>query len=739
MAKTKKIDDRVEIAAEGRAISSQNGSKIIGAITYLLDVVANSGILSPEDLQHMFSVVTDPGVQVPAHVNQNASGEPSGDLSGEPSGELSGELSGDLGKQSIQAESTAPIQASSCCLLTAIETRVWDSNLYSALDVYRMKSREVLFMSDDMFARAKYPKDRAKTLVGFIDDLVSFLTEAAQKYKPEYREGSDQEFRFGIPMMMAAREAEVQAGRFTDSLERRTWSSRLDTTIDIFKSYFGDLIRFPDAAIENNYNVKDRPAAVAKILKELKTALTDIIESFPIVLRACNDADRGKEEMMQLAAKEDNGEQVILEVVGLQLSAQDPSKLNRRPMEGMLFPIDSPSEATPAVGPGLPLFVPRNVAMDLVSRVSGLPLDAHDSLAKHANKQIVGVINAASIEGNEFRVNGYLYDWSNPEMVSLIAANKASLGMSMNAMAKGSPRDVNGRKVFYVESLQLMGANILKSNKATFTGTNLISAAGIIKENDENAEENNEENDFSSPDFDSIVGQLNKITSEELDPDDWDLTELPIDLDELLDEVVDLPEEEDRSLDNSYETNPLAVFDSESEEEEESDASDTEIQLSRVTNMTELEKLSAQMNSFAASVNETLGHLVQAQSVLADDYEQRQQLAAIQAAQQEQEDARYAAESIADLTIAKLQSMGMLSQQPIAAAGQDIPARRTVAIAASASTTTTEQPANQDLLLQLAGIDGQLNVLEDIPGTGEKMNALVQQAAEIRAKLGHRN
>jgi hypothetical protein len=675
--------ETVEIAAVGKAISSQNGTKIIGAISYLLDVVANSGILSPEDLQQMFSTVAAPGVIPPAHINENDSGEPSGDLSLQAAAEIP-----------VQPDTTSEseqIQASSCCLLTTIEKRTWQNNLSTAMDIYRMRIRDVLFMSDDMLVRENYPKDRAKTLGGFTDDLIGFLTDAAKKYKAEYRGNGfmrEMSFPMPMPMMMAAREAEVQAGRFTDSIERRTWNSRLDSTIDIFMSYFSDLVKFTDTEIDSMYQVKDRPAAIAKILKELKTALSDIVDSFPICLRSVNDADRGK-KVMQLSAQDADTEEIVLELVGLQLSAQDPAQLNRRPMEGMLFPIDSPSEATPAVGPGLPLFVPRSVAMGLVGRVSGLPLDADESLSKHANKQIVGVINAASIEGNEFRVNGYIYDWSNPEMAALISANKQSLGMSMNAMAKGSPRDVDGRKVFFVDSLELMGANILKSSKATFTGTNLISAAALDEENAESVSENAAENDFVSPDFDSIVGQLNELTEgEDFEADDLELDELLIDLDETVEVELDLPDDsgETEDLDDS----------SESEDFDDSEAStedpelDTEIQLSQTEIMTDIERLSQQVEQFAANVNETLGHVVQAQSVLNEDYASRQQQAAIQAAQQEQEDASYAAESIADLTISKLLAMGLI-QQPIAAsattvpAPNEIPARRTVAIAAAAA------------------------------------------------------
>jgi Sec-independent protein translocase protein TatA len=145
----------------------------------------------------------------------------------------------------------------------------------------------------------------------------------------------------------------------------------------------------------------------------------------------------------------------------------------------VLFRIDEPSESAPSVGPGLPLYVPKAVAEEALSTVSGLPLDAHDNLSQHSNPDIAGVMLSASIQGNDFRVSGYLYDWSQSDKVAKIAANKEQLGMSMNANAIGHEAEVDGRKVFWVDKLELLGANILFSEKATYRQTRLLSAGGV--------------------------------------------------------------------------------------------------------------------------------------------------------------------------------------------------------------------------------------------------------------------
>lgn len=170
---------------------------------------------------------------------------------------------------------------------------------------------------------------------------------------------------------------------------------------------------------------------------------------------------------------------------GLLIAAQSNSPENidnRHPFEGILFKIDQPSEASPSIGPSLPLYIPSNVAQLAVNTVNGLPLDAHESLRQHSNQDITGVILSAQIKDDDFIVKGYLWPWSKPNKVEQIAANARDLGMSMNAIAKGRKAEQNGRQVFFVENLKLLGANILYSDRATFRQTRVSAAADSSNE-----------------------------------------------------------------------------------------------------------------------------------------------------------------------------------------------------------------------------------------------------------------
>jgi hypothetical protein len=165
----------------------------------------------------------------------------------------------------------------------------------------------------------------------------------------------------------------------------------------------------------------------------------------------------------------------VVEVEARGLNIQNHG--NRMPFEGILFRIDEASETAPSKGSTLPLFIPREVAeraVDSVLQAEGLPLDADDSLTQHANNQIAGIMTRAEIRGKDFLVRGHLFPWSQKEKLDLIVANKDRLGMSMNARARGREAEVDGQKVFYIEELDLLGANILYSDHATYQKTRVF-------------------------------------------------------------------------------------------------------------------------------------------------------------------------------------------------------------------------------------------------------------------------
>ncbi len=186
---------------------------------------------------------------------------------------------------------------------------------------------------------------------------------------------------------------------------------------------------------------------------------------------AQEEAIQASEQMLTLPLLQEEG------TIALQIEAKarfDTSATNERIVEGILFKIDSPSEAIPNVGPGLPLYIPRNVALEALAGLDltrPKPLDAHNSLSQHASTEIVGAMTSAKITGNDFWVTGVLWDYNQPDKVEAISASQDHLGMSVNATAEGHPTEIDGRSVWQVDRLRILGANILFAEKATFKKT----------------------------------------------------------------------------------------------------------------------------------------------------------------------------------------------------------------------------------------------------------------------------
>ena len=186
--------------------------------------------------------------------------------------------------------------------------------------------------------------------------------------------------------------------------------------------------------------------------------------------------------------------------------------VNKHPVRGVLFKVDRPSESAPMIGTGHPLYISRKVAEEAVKKVAGLPLDAHDSLSAHANDQIVGVMVSAEIIGEDFVIQGHLWPYNNKNKVDLICSRQEDLGMSMNAYASGHIANLDGREVFWIDKLELLGANILFGAKATYKNTSLAASNteqlnAIIAAEQETDMESNMESNF----VEMIASQFKKI------------------------------------------------------------------------------------------------------------------------------------------------------------------------------------------------------------------------------------
>lgn len=185
---------------------------------------------------------------------------------------------------------------------------------------------------------------------------------------------------------------------------------------------------------------------------------------------------------------------------------------NKSPFQGVLFPIGQVSESAPAKGSDTPLYVPIEVArevVDFINASDGLPLDASPDLSGHNDKGVVGIMNKAEIVDNNLIVYGHLFPFNNPEMVSLIKSEKNNLGMSINAIAQGIKTVIDGVNVFSIKNLKPLGANILKAVRATWKNTAVLQAS-----ENENEDEDNENNNLNMIDYEKDIYRQNCLNDE---------------------------------------------------------------------------------------------------------------------------------------------------------------------------------------------------------------------------------
>lgn len=311
-------------------------------------------------------------------------------------------------------------------------------------------------------------------------------------------------------MMPADKATEVKASAmdgeqlesFSTVVARTAWMASLDQCFQVFHNRFVCLHADRLTDLQEAYGQDvDRKLEIEKLINELAQYLIGLHHIYPPnpeevrvnpapivhpeapeVTEAIATAEPLAPEMpVQLSAVAGVDLSFECPAIPIQASAEMPELENRYPVRGVLFRVGEASEATPAIGPGLPIYIPEEVAQSVIDTIAGLPLDCHDSLSQHASRESFGVIMSAGIQGKDFVIEGYLHDWSQPEKVQLIQSQRDRLGMSMDASAIGYETTIDGRPVFYVSRLKLKGATILFSDKATYRQTRLLPTSDLTK------------------------------------------------------------------------------------------------------------------------------------------------------------------------------------------------------------------------------------------------------------------
>jgi hypothetical protein len=364
--------------------------------------------------------------------------------------------------------SSVAVEASS--LKTDFHINAWQNNLKEALRLFEYRARDIFidFADNEAYLRNNYGDGKTLDKKTIGNQLISDLNEILV------------EIFAGLPET-PQQEAYVP-GYYTPP-PVSVYAEAAETTVE------------DTAVVSAEESVKDAaeddPKPEVPKVDTIKAEASDVVVPAPageirpdISIELELVFDRQIEVLA--AEKRDNNKQ--------------SSQANKRPIKGVLFRVDEASETAPSKGSEYPLYIPRTVAEEALVAINaseGLPLDADPSLTKHANDKIVGIMVAAEILDKDFIVQGHLFHWNQQERVDAIADNHERLGMSLNAHASGQVTEIDGTDVFCLSHLDILGANILLKDRATYQKTRLILSE--IAASSANAEQLNTEEKNMEP------------------------------------------------------------------------------------------------------------------------------------------------------------------------------------------------------------------------------------------------
>ncbi len=182
---------------------------------------------------------------------------------------------------------------------------------------------------------------------------------------------------------------------------------------------------------------------------------------------------------MQPTHESDGGKMQAMRFEAMALEVPDvPDHPNRVPFSGIMTRIDEPSDNPVGGANGKRVLIPKAVAEAALPSLLGMGVDYSPGMAGHDAQKKIGVITAATIDGDAIHIEGFLYGSDFPAVVADIQARKSLLGFSYEAQA--AVADWNSDPV-EVTNCVFTGAAILLKDKAAYTTTSLTAHADTEK------------------------------------------------------------------------------------------------------------------------------------------------------------------------------------------------------------------------------------------------------------------
>ncbi len=143
---------------------------------------------------------------------------------------------------------------------------------------------------------------------------------------------------------------------------------------------------------------------------------------------------------------------------------------NRVPFEGVLTLVDVASDKAPSGSRGHRVVLTREAAEAALPSLLGMAVDFKAGWDGHDAKQKCGIVTAASIQGNELHVQGYLFARDYAEMMREMEAHGDEvLGMSYE-LADAHVEDMRASE-WRLSKVTFTGAAILLRDKAAYRST----------------------------------------------------------------------------------------------------------------------------------------------------------------------------------------------------------------------------------------------------------------------------
>ena len=154
---------------------------------------------------------------------------------------------------------------------------------------------------------------------------------------------------------------------------------------------------------------------------------------------------------------------------------KDPEHPNRHYFSGVLTKVGVPSDAAPNGSGGKRVMLTRECAENALDSLLGMGIDLASDLKGHAPTSKIGIIDGATIDGEDLRITGFLYASDFPAETLKIVLQQADLGFSFEA------RNLSVESVdadpLVIKKCFFTGAAVLMKDAAAYHSTSLAAAA----------------------------------------------------------------------------------------------------------------------------------------------------------------------------------------------------------------------------------------------------------------------